>query len=132
MLTGVAGLTIIYAILGVFYRLHLHGVPMLVLVLAAIACYAMSLAPVTWVIISEIFPNRIRGAAVSIAVTTLWIACFALTYTFPLLNAAIGTSGVFLAYAIICVTGLLFLYRRLPETRHRSLEEIEASIRVAG
>jgi SP family sugar porter-like MFS transporter len=104
---------------------------MLVLVLAAIACYAMSLAPVTWVVISEIFPNRIRGGAVSIAVTSLWIACFALTYTFPLLNAAIGTSGVFFAYAIICVGGLLFLYGRLPETRNRSLEEIEATIRGA-
>ena len=130
MLTGVTGLTIIYMVLGTLYRLHFHGVAMLVVVLAAIACYAMSLAPVTWVIISEIFPNRIRGSAVSIAVTALWIACFALTYTFPLLNAAIGTSGVFFAYAIICVAGLLFLLRRLPETRNRSLEEIEASIRV--
>jgi sugar porter (SP) family MFS transporter len=132
MLTGVAGLTIIYTILGALYRLHFHGALMLALVLAAIACYAVSLAPVTWVVISEIFPNRIRGEAVSIAVTALWIACFVLTYTFPLLNAAIGTAGVFFAYAIICVTGLLFLYRRLPETRNRSLEELEASIRGAS
>ena len=131
MLTGVAGLAIVYTVLGALYRLHFHGVLMLVLVLAAIACYAMSLAPVTWVVISEIFPNRVRGSAVSVAVTALWIACFALTYTFPLLNAAIGTSGVFFAYAIICVAGLLFLFRRLPETRNRSLEEIEASIRGA-
>jgi SP family sugar porter-like MFS transporter len=131
LLTGLSGLTITYAILGALYRLHFHGIPMLALVLAAIACYAMSLAPVTWVVISEIFPNRIRGAAVSIAVTSLWIACFALTYTFPLLNAAIGTAGVFFAYAIICVAGLFFLYWRLPETRNRSLEEIEATIRGA-
>lgn len=129
MLTGVAGLTIVYVILGALYRLHFHGVLMLVLVLAAISCYAMSLAPVTWVVISEIFPNRIRGGAVSIAITALWTACFLLTYTFPLLNAAIGTSGVFFAYAVICIAGLLFLYRRLPETRNRSLEEIEAIIR---
>jgi sugar porter (SP) family MFS transporter len=129
LLTGVAGLTIIFTILGMLYRLHFQGIPMLVLVLAAIACYAMSLAPVTWVVISEIFPNRIRGGAVSIAVTALWIACFALTYTFPMLNAAIGTSGVFFAYAIVCVAGLLFLYWRLPETKNRSLEEIEVSIR---
>lgn len=131
MLTGVTGLTIIYTILGALYRLHFHGIPMLVLVLAAIACYAMSLAPVTWVVISEIFPNRIRGGAVSITVTSLWVACFALTYTFPLLNVAIGTSGVFFVYAVICAAGLLFLYPRLPETRNRSLEEIEASIRGA-
>ena len=59
------------------------GLPMLLLVLAAIACYSMSLAPVTWVVISEIFPNRIRGAAMSVAVCALWIACFILTFTFP-------------------------------------------------
>jgi sugar porter (SP) family MFS transporter len=131
LLTGVTGLAAIYILLGALYRLHFHGIPMLVLVLAAIACYAMSLAPATWVVISEIFPNRIRGSAVSVAVTALWIACFALTYTFPLLNAAIGTAGVFFVYAIICIAGLLFLYRCQPETRNRSLEEIEASLRGA-
>ena len=131
LLTGAVGLVLIYMVLGVLYRFHFQGVPMLVLVLAAIACYAMSLAPVTWVVIAEIFPNRIRGSAVSIAVTSLWIACFVLTYTFPLLNAALSTAGVFFAYAAICLAGLLFLYRWLPETRNRSLEEIETSIRGA-
>src|SRR5262249_35788813 len=63
MLIGAAGLAIIYTVLGFCYRSHVQGWPMLVLVLAAIGCYAMSLAPVTWVVISEIFPNRIRGAA---------------------------------------------------------------------
>lgn len=130
LLTGVSGLAIIYTVLGALYRFHMQGVPMLLLVLAAIACYAMSLAPVTWVIISEIFPNRIRGGAVSIAVTSLWTACFVLTYTFPLLNAALSTAGVFWTYAGICVAGLLYLYLRLPETRNRSLEEIEMSIRA--
>ncbi len=66
---------------------------MLVLVLAAIACYAMSLAPATWVVISEIFPNRIRSSAMSIAVTALWTACFLLTYTFPLLERGAGGGG---------------------------------------
>ncbi len=131
MLTGLAGLTLVYTALGALYRLHSHGIPMLVLVLAAIACYAMSLAPVTWVVIAEIFPNRIRAEAVSVSVTALWIACFVLTYTFPLLNASISTAGVFLLYASICLAGLVFLYRRLPETRNRSLEEIETSLRGA-
>ena len=132
MLTGLVGLTLVYIVLGALYRLHFHGVPMLALVLAANACYAMSLAPVTWVVISEIFPNRIRASAVSASVTALWIACFILTYTFPLLNASISTAGVFFLYAIICLAGLLFLFRRLPETRNRSLEEIETSLRGAG
>jgi MFS family permease len=103
---------------------------MLVLVLAAIACYAMSLAPATWVVIAEIFPNRIRSSAVSIAVTALWTACFVLTYTFPILNAALGAAGTFWIYAAICLLGLLFLYRRLPETKGRTLEEIETIIRM--
>ncbi|MGA2170655.1 MAG: MFS transporter [Terracidiphilus sp.] len=91
--TGVSGLVVIYTVLGALYRLHLQGKPMLVLVLAAIACYAMSLAPATWVVIAEIFPNRIRSSAMSIAITALWTACFLLTYTFPLLNAALRAAG---------------------------------------
>jgi SP family sugar porter-like MFS transporter len=128
LLIGTAGLVTIYAILGACYYLHLRGLPMLILVLSAIACYAMSLAPVTWVVIAEIFPNRIRGAAVSVAVTSLWIACFLLTYTFPYLNATLSTAGVFWTYSGICLAGLLYLYFRLPETRNRSLEEIETSV----
>lgn len=72
MLLGSGGLAIIYAIIGSLYYFHFHGLPLLVLVVAAIACYAMSLAPVTWVIISEIFPNRIRGIAMSGATFAFW------------------------------------------------------------
>lgn len=128
LLTGVCGLALIYTTLGLFYRLHLQGWPMLVLVLAAIACYAVSLAPATWVVIAEIFPNRVRSSAMSIAVTALWSACFLLTYTFPLLNAALGAAGTFWTYATICMAGLVFLYLRLPETRNRTLEEIETAL----
>ena len=105
----------------------MSGWPMLVLVLAAIGCYAISLAPVTWVVISEIFPNRIRGAAMSVSVIALWTACFLLTYTFPLLDASLGTAGTFWIYAAICAAGLLFTWRRLPETKGKTLEEIERS-----
>ena len=83
MLFGSAGLALIYMAMGACYHRGVQGWPMLLLVLAAIGCYAMSLAPVTWVVISEIFPNRIRGAAMAVAVSSLWIACFILTYTFP-------------------------------------------------
>jgi len=89
----------------------------------------LTLAPVTWVVISELFPNRIRGSAMSIAVTTLWTACFILTYTFPWLNSALSTAGVFWTYAGICIGGWLFLFFLLPETRGKSLEEIETIIR---
>jgi SP family sugar porter-like MFS transporter len=128
LLSGVSGLVVIYALLGAFYHLHLQGKPLLVLVLAAIACYALSLAPATWVVIAEIFPNRIRSSAVSIAVTALWAACFLLTYTFPILNATLGAAGTFWLYATICLVGGVFLFLRLPETKGKTLEEIESEI----
>jgi sugar porter (SP) family MFS transporter len=129
LLIGVSGLVVIYTILGALYHMHLQGRPMLVLVLAAIACYAMSLAPATWVVIAEIFPNRIRGGGMSIAVTALWTACFLLTYTFPLLNASLGAAGTFWTYAVICLAGWLFLFFRLPETKGKTLEQIETDLR---
>lgn len=128
LLAGCTGLTLTYAILGFCYWMHVHGAFMLLLVLAAIACYALSLAPVIWVVIAEIFPNRIRGAAMSAAVTVLWGACFVLTYTFPLLNASLGASGTFWIFAAICLAGLLFVFRALPETRGQTLEEIERTL----
>src|SRR5216684_2905734 len=125
MLLGSAGLALIYLAMGFCYHAGVKGLPMLLLVLAAIGCYAMSLAPVTWVIISEIFPNRIRGAAIAVAVSSLWIACFILTYTFPILNAKLGPAGTFWLYAAICVAGFLFIKLKLPETKSKSLEQIE-------
>jgi sugar porter (SP) family MFS transporter len=128
MLLGAAGLAIIYTVMGLCYHNGVKGLPMLLLVLAAIGCYGMSLAPVTWVVISEIFPNRIRGAAMSVAVTSLWIACFILTYTFPFLKDNLGPAGTFWLYAGICVLGFLFILRKLPETKNKSLEDIERQL----
>ena len=128
MLFGAASLAAIYAVMGGCYHGGVQGWPMLVLVLAAISCYAMSLAPVTWVVISEIFPNRIRGAAMSVAVTCLWLACFLLTDTFPLLNATLGPAGTFWLYSGICVAGFWFIYLKLPETKGKTLEQIEKDL----
>ena len=128
MLTGSAGLAGIYAFMGAAYYFGVTGMPMLILVILAIASYAMSLAPVTWVVLSEIFPNRIRGAAMAVATVALWIASFILTYTFPLLNSALGASGTFWLYGIISVFGFIFIYKNLPETKGKSLEEIEEEI----
>jgi len=128
MLFGFAGLAAIYFLIGLCYYGGVQGWPMLALVLAAIACYAMSLAPVTWVVISEIFPNRIRGAAMSVAVMALWLACFLLTYTFPILNAKLGSAGTFWLYGAICVLGVVFIFLKLPETKGKTLEEIEKEL----
>jgi len=128
MLLGSFGLAAIYLALGFCYYRHASGLPVLFLVLTAIGCYAMSLAPVTWVVISEIFPNRIRGAAMSIAVMSLWIACFLLTCTFPILNKFLGASGTFWLYGVICVMGGCFILMKLPETKGETLEEIERKL----
>jgi sugar porter (SP) family MFS transporter len=128
MLFGAAGLAVIYTAVGFCYHNGVQGLPVLLLVLSAIACYSISLAPVTWVIISEIFPNRIRGAAVAVAVAALWLACFLLTYTFPILNAKLGPAGTFWLYAVICVLGFVFIFFKLPETKNKSLEQIERDL----
>jgi sugar porter (SP) family MFS transporter len=128
MLFGSIGLAFNYILLGNAFFFHLKGIAALVLVLTAIAIYAMSLAPIVWVILSEIFPNRIRGAAMALATFALWVACFVLTYTFPLLNKSLGAAGTFWVYSGICLLGFIFILIKLPETKGKSLEEIENSL----
>ncbi len=128
MLIGAGGLAGIYAILGLCYYMEMSGVLMVALVVLAIACYAMSLGPVTWVLLSEIFPNRVRAVAVATGTFALWVASCTLTYTFPFLNAGLGTSGTFWIYACICLAGFLFFLKKLPETKGKSLEELEREL----
>ena len=128
MMIGSAGLCLLYFVLGFSYYYDWSGWPILLIVVLAIAVYAMSLAPVTWVILSEIFPNRVRGLAMSIATLSLWIASFILTYTFPLLNNVLGAYGTFWIYCIICAIGFVFINIKLPETKGKSLEKIEAEL----
>ncbi|HYK92377.1 MAG TPA: sugar porter family MFS transporter [Acidobacteriota bacterium] len=128
MLAGSAGLAITYSLIGASYHLHSTGIHVLLLVLLAIACYAFSLAPVTWVILSEIFPNRIRGAAMAISVFALWSGCFTLTYSFPFLNRNLGAANTFWIYAVICVGGFFFINSHLPETKGKTLESIERQL----
>ena len=128
MLFGAGGLAGIYLILGTCYFFQVSGFFMVVLVVAAIACYAMSLGPVTWVLLSEIFPNRVRGIAMAVCTFALWTGCFTLTYTFPLLNSALGSSGTFWIYAVICGLGFIFFLSKLPETKGKSLETLEKEL----
>jgi SP family arabinose:H+ symporter-like MFS transporter len=125
MLTGSGGLAVLYICLGSAYYYHLRGFAILLLVAAAIACYSMTLAPVTWVLLSEIFPNRIRSVGMSVATTSLWSACFVLTYTFPVLNQRLGAARIFWLYTLICVAGFAMIFKWVPETKGRTLEAIE-------
>jgi SP family xylose:H+ symportor-like MFS transporter len=108
--------------------MHIQGMPVLILVLAAIAVYATTLAPVTWVLLSEIFPEHIRAQAVALCVLALWIACFVLTYSFPWLNAHLGPAGSFWFYGVICAAGFIFTLLRVPETSGVSLEALESRL----
>ena len=128
MLIGAGGLAGIYLILGACYFFHVQGVFMVILCVLAIACYAMTLGPITWVLISEIFPGRVRAVAVAVATSVLWIGSFTLTLSFPLLNAALGTSGTFWIYTAICVAALAYFVKTLPETKGKSLEQLEKEL----
>ncbi len=128
MLLGAGALTVIYLLIGAAYALHLLGLPVLILVLAAIAVYATTLAPVTWVLLSEIFPDHIRAQAVALGVFALWSACFVLTYSFPWLNTHLGPAGSFWFYGAICAAGFVFILYKVPETAGVSLEELEARL----
>jgi SP family sugar porter-like MFS transporter len=128
MLAGSAGLALVFGLIGASYAVHSRGLHILLLVLVALALYALSLAPVTWVLLSEIFPNRIRGAAMSVSTFALWSACFVLTYTFPLLNKGLGPAGTFWIYGGISVLGFLFIRSRVRETKGKTLEQIEREL----
>ena len=128
MLIGAGGLGVIYLILGTCYFMHVTGVMMVALVVAAISCYAMTLGPITWVLLSEIFPARIRGVAMAVCTFALWVGCCTLTFSFPSMNAALGSSGSFWIYSAICFVAFVFLSKNCPETKGKSLEVLEKEL----
>ncbi len=128
MLIGAGGLALIYSIVGTLYFTGSTGLPLLIFVVTAIACYAMTLAPVTWVVLSEIFPNKVRGAAMAVATFALWTGNFLLAYFFPIINNKVSASGSFWIFALICILGFFYIKSRLIETRGKSLEEIEKTL----
>lgn len=125
MLGGALGLSVLYMILALLLQNRAPAGLLSVFVLLAISMYAMSLAPVTWVLISEIFPNKIRGLASSVAVVSLWGAYFVLVFTFPILAKKLGAFGPFYMYAGICFLGFLFVKKKVKETKGQTLEELE-------
>ena len=128
ILMGAGGLGLIYLTLGTCYFLEVKGVMMVVLVVTAISVYAMTLGPVTWTLLAEIFPHRIRGVAMATCTFALWVGCCTLTFSFPSMNAALGSSGTFWIYSAICFCAFVFLWNRCPETKGKSLEELEQEL----
>lgn len=128
MILGSFLLAFLYLLLGLCYYFHLKGVFMVAVILLAIATYATTLAPITWVLLSELFPNRIRGLAMSLAVSALWIASFFLVYTFKYINVALGAMGTFWLYGFICLVSGVVIVRCVPETKGQTLEQIESKL----
>jgi SP family arabinose:H+ symporter-like MFS transporter len=132
LLIGLAVQTLALAAVGLLFRAGAGGVPLLVAVLAFIGAFAMSVGPIGWIVCSEIFPTRVRGRAMSLATLTIWTSCYLVAQTFPMLNdhPAIGPAKTFGVYALFSLAGFLFVLALLPETKGRTLEEIEAGWRA--
>ena len=128
ILIGAGGLGLIYLTLGTCYFFEVKGVMMVALVVAAISVYAMTLGPVTWTLLAEIFPNRVRGIAMATCTFALWVGCCTLTFSFPSMNATLGSSGTFWIYSAICICAFVFLFRSCPETKGKSLEDLEKEL----
>lgn len=123
MIFGFVGLGVLYVVSA--YLLQTKSPLAAWPLLAAIGVYAMTIGPVTWVLISEIFPNHIRGAATSVAVISLWLSYALLVFTFPILADKLGAYTPFYIYAGICVLGFLFVKVKVKETKGQTLEELE-------
>ena len=128
ILIGAGGLGLIYLTLGTCYYLEQTGFLMVALVVAAISVYAMTLGPVTWTLLAEIFPHRIRGIAMATCTFALWVGCCTLTFSFPSMNASLGSYGTFWIYSAICICAFVFLFRNCPETKGKSLEQLEKEL----
>jgi SP family sugar porter-like MFS transporter len=128
ILLGAGVLGLIYLTLGTCYFFEVKGIVMVCLVVAAISVYAMTLGPVTWTLLAEIFPHRIRGVAMATCTFALWVGCCTLTFSFPSMNAMLGSYGTFWIYSAICACAFIFLFRHCPETKGKSLEELEREL----
>jgi SP family arabinose:H+ symporter-like MFS transporter len=127
LLVGIAGAVLSLLIIGVLFALGMTSGPWILLfILAFIACFAFSFGPVCWVVVGEIFPNAIRGKAMALATLSLWIGNFLVGQLTPLLLDGLGSSWTFWIFALCCSPALWLTWKVIPETKGRSLEDIEA------
>ncbi|MBE0655583.1 MAG: sugar porter family MFS transporter, partial [Bacteroidales bacterium] len=107
LLIATASMAVIYGLIGGSFYTGNTGTPVVVLMLLNVMFYSLSLAPLFWVVLSEIYPNRIRGAAMSVGATAHWVANFLLTFSFPAIKEAIGWANNFWLYGLICFIGFI-------------------------
>jgi sugar porter (SP) family MFS transporter len=128
MIIGTLGISIIHLLIGMSFHYQKTGISVVILVMLAIAVYAMTLAPIVWVLLSELFPNRVRGVAMGISVVALWVGYLILTYTFPIMREHIGIAKTFWIYSAFLFIAFLVVLFALPETKGKSLEQIERDL----
>lgn len=128
LLFATLSMAVVYGLIGGCFYTGKTGDSVVVLTLLNVLLYSLSLAPLLWVVLSEIYPNRVRGVAMSIGATSHWIANFLLTFSFPTIKEAVGWANNFWIYGAICLAGFIVLFRYLPETKGKSLEQIEREI----
>ena len=129
LLVGLTAQAASLTVVAWMFHAHSSGIAVLLAVLIFIASFALALGPIPWLLSSEIFPAKIRGRAMSVAAFTVWVSCFVVAQTFPMLNdsPSFGPAMTFGLYAAVSVAGLVFTYFLVPETKGRTLEEIDAS-----
>lgn len=126
LLGGAAVMTVCLFAVGYAFQVgHVSGYLILFFILLYVAAFAVSFGPVVWVMISEIFPTRIRGSATAVATLFLWVADFAVSQTFPMLLNSIGASYTFMLYAAVSLFAVYFCAKFIPETKGKSLEQVE-------
>jgi sugar porter (SP) family MFS transporter len=126
LLIAAAGMGVSQLLLGAAFKIeNLAGTAILLLILLYIAFFAMAMGPIVWVVLSEIFPTRMRGSAMAIATVALWVADFAVTLSFPVIADRLNESTAFWFYALMCAVDFVFMLFLLPETKGKTLEEIE-------
>jgi MFS transporter, SP family, galactose:H+ symporter len=142
LLAGLTGMGVSLAVVGAaFFAMgnaaagtgpSAAGIVTLVALVVFIVSFAFSLGPVVWTVINEIFPGRVRGRAVAVATAVNWGAAFVVSEFFLTLVNAIGEAGTFWLFAFFCAAGAAWVWQRVPETKGRSLEQIEALWRPEG
>ncbi|MGC8743512.1 MAG: sugar porter family MFS transporter [Verrucomicrobiia bacterium] len=126
LLIGTAIQTVAHLFIGIFFLKNINGIPLLLGILLFVAAFAMAMGPVSWIVNSEIFPTKLRGRAMAISILLLWFADWLVTQTFPILQDSIGPTKTFWVYGFFSLASFIFIYLFVPETKGKTLEEIEA------